>query len=93
MSFRRESYEPIAKPGRVVNPAGFRMDRPPWCEYCATPATDAVQIQAHHVRSRGSGGDDLPGNRAWLCGRCHRAVHDGQITLTELVNRVRMHRS
>lgn len=91
--FQRGSYEPIGKPGRVVNPAGFREDRPPWCEFCLAPAGDAVQIQAHHVKSRGAGGDDLPGNRAFLCGTCHRAVHDGRVTLSQLIDRVRMHRS
>lgn len=37
----------------------------------------------HHLKTRGSGGEDVPENVVLLCWDCHRGVHDGRITLKE----------
>lgn len=39
----------------------------------------------HHVKSRGSGGDDVESNLMTLCVVCHREVHD--IGLTEFADK------
>lgn len=72
----------VPKPGmRVRDPAAIAAARKGFCEYCGT---DAGPFHVHHLRSRGAGGDDVPGNLINLCagpGRpnCHDHAHAGHI--------------
>lgn len=34
-------------------------------------------VEAHHLLSRGQGGDDVMNNLVPLCASCHRAYHNG----------------
>ncbi|MBP2638228.1 MAG: hypothetical protein H6Q72_4135 [Firmicutes bacterium] len=56
-----------------------------YCEYCGSH----FNLQAHHIKSRGARGDDVPGNLILLCWQCHRIVHDGNISRDELREIVR----
>ena len=46
---------------------------------CEAGVPGVCQIRghhAHHVLMRSQGGPDEPHNLLWLCGACHRYVHD-----------------
>ena len=41
-----------------------------------------VRLEAHHIVSGSRGGKDTIRNLTTLCERCHRKVHDGEISIT-----------
>lgn len=45
------------------------------CE-ARTPACIHHGSQAHHLKLRSQGGRDKLANLAWVCGPCHRFIHD-----------------
>lgn len=51
------------------------------CELCGSPCAG----EPHHIKTRGAGGSDVPENLVQLCGRCHRAAHDGKIPKERLL--------
>ena len=57
-----------------------------WCEYCGK---SIEQLETHHIKSKGSGGNDVRDNLIALCTTCHRTVHDGNISRDELKRIVR----
>ncbi len=65
--------------------------RKAYCEYCFRHThCDGRNVgQVHHIKSKGSGGDDVPENLIHLCYACHRRVHDGKIPREDLINIVR----
>ena len=46
------------------------------CELCGKKN---CWTNSHHVKSKGSGGDDTKDNLIEVCGECHRKIHDGII--------------
>ena len=56
------------------------------CEYCGKKN---CYTNTHHIKSKGSGGDDIEDNLIELCGSCHRKVHDGIISKEELLKIVK----
>ena len=56
------------------------------CEYCGKKN---CYTNTHHIKSKGSGGDDVEDNLIELCSNCHRAVHDGLISKQELIKIVK----
>ena len=52
------------------------------CEYCGKKQ---CWTNKHHIKSKGSGGNDTDDNLIELCGDCHRKVHDGIIKREELI--------
>ncbi|MCQ4146266.1 DUF222 domain-containing protein [Rhodococcus qingshengii] len=52
---------------------------------CRTPGCGRTRfLHAHHVKFWGRGGNTDLDNLIMLCGTCHRALHDGQFTITAL---------
>lgn len=49
------------------------------CRCCHGKSKDSV-LNVHHLESRKTGGDS-PGNLVTLCETCHKAYHDGELTL------------
>lgn len=49
------------------------------CRCCHGKSKDSV-LNVHHLESRKTGGDS-PGNLVTLCETCHKAYHDGGLTL------------
>ncbi len=47
------------------------------CRYCGS----SFQLQPHHRKFRSQGGGDTLDNLVTLCAKCHRAVHDRNISL------------
>jgi predicted restriction endonuclease len=70
----------IPKPRRIVDKKAIEAARKPWCEYCG----DTYHIEVHHIKSKGSGGNDEANNLVSLCACHHRMVHDGLIRREEL---------
>lgn len=52
------------------------------CEFCGKKN---CYTNKHHIKTKGSGGDDTEDNLIELCGSCHRLVHDGIIKKEELL--------
>ena len=52
------------------------------CEFCGK---EKCYTNTHHIKSKGSGGNDVEDNLIELCGNCHRLVHDGIIKKQELL--------
>jgi len=50
------------------------------CEKC----NSSYRLEAHHIKSKASGGGDIKDNLICLCWICHRVVHDGNISRAEL---------
>jgi Restriction endonuclease len=51
------------------------------CKYCGKKN---CYTEKHHIKSKGSGGDDTEDNLIELCFNCHKLAHDGTISKTEL---------
>jgi len=76
----------LAKPHRINDPKAIAAVRKSWCEKCGRRAYKIP----HHIKTVGSGGDDVPANLIQLCEECHTKAHNGQIskeTLCEIVRR------
>ena len=71
----------IPKHARKVDREALGVNRSEWCEKCGKPG----DVERHHLRSRGAGGNDEPSNFLDLCRECHRAFHDGKIARGELM--------
>ena len=56
------------------------------CEYCGKKN---CYTNTHHIKSKGSGGDDIEDNLIELCSNCHRRAHDGLISKQELLKVVK----
>ena len=60
----------IPKPSRIRNPKLLASMRGQPCAICGRPGV------AHHLKTVGSGGDDVPENLVVLCPyRCHSEIH------------------
>ena len=53
------------------------------CEYCGKMN---CWTNKHHIKSKGSGGNDEEDNLIELCGICHRKAHDGLISKERLLH-------
>lgn len=58
------------------------------CQHCGAHPTSEkpVRLHVHHLESRHTGGN-APNNLIILCEHCHRALHDGKITLNKCKKR------
>lgn len=61
----------LKKPKRVIDLKLIRRIKAEACRACdAPPPSDA-----HHLRTKGAGGDDSLTNLISLCRGCHQAIH------------------
>jgi 5-methylcytosine-specific restriction endonuclease McrA len=49
------------------------------CLNCGIAPEDPQILDPHHVKTRGSGGEDSLDNIAPLCHPCHRKAHNGRL--------------
>ena len=75
------SFHPVPKNKRIKNKK-LIDDKKHDCEYCGRKN---CWTNTHHIKSKGSGGNDTEDNLIELCGTCHRLVHDGIIKKKELL--------
>ena len=74
-------FYPVPKQKRIVNKKLIDKKKHD-CEYCGKKN---CYTNTHHIKSKGSGGNDTEDNLIELCGTCHRKVHDGIISKKELL--------
>ena len=77
----RNSFNPVPKKERIKDKKQMNKKRHN-CEYCGKKS---CWTNSHHVKSKGSGGDDTKENLIELCGNCHVKVHIGEINKKELL--------
>ena len=70
---------------RIKDKKAIEAARKPYCEYCGCSST-SIAYHVHHIKSKGSGGDDIPDNLINLCCICHFKVHNGNIARREIEN-------
>lgn len=63
------------KKKRIKNKKEIEKARKKYCEYCGR----TWGIEVHHIKTRGSGGNDELSNLVSLCADCHTKAHNGQI--------------
>lgn len=76
----------IDKNKRIVSKKAIETARLDYCEYCFRHTKiDSVNIgHVHHIKSKGSGGDDAKENLIHLCYLCHDLAHRGKISKEKL---------
>lgn len=74
----RNSFNPVPKNKRIVNKK-LLQDKKGICEICGKKG----QTEKHHIKSKGSGGNDTEENLIELCRKCHRLIHDGNLKIKE----------
>ena len=70
----------IPKLKRIKDPEAVNSARLPHCEYCGRTGI----MQVHHIKSKGSGGNDTHDNLISLCIFCHAKAHTGEISREQL---------
>ena len=70
------SFNPVPKVKRIVNKKLLK-DKKGICEICGKKG----QTEKHHIKTKGSGGDDTEENLIEVCRICHRLIHDGKIKI------------
>lgn len=71
----------IPKVKRIKDPEAVNNARLTYCQYCGRTGI----MQVHHIKSKGSGGNDTPDNLISLCIDCHAKAHSGQIKRGDLI--------
>ena len=69
----------LPKPKRIKNKNA--LARRGYCQLCGRGG----YTEMHHIKSRGSGGDDVAENLIECCLPHHRAIHQGLISKAELL--------
>lgn len=71
------SFYPVPKEKRIVNKKLLK-DKKGVCEICGKKG----QTEKHHIKSKGSGGDDVKENLIEVCRICHTKIHTGEIKIS-----------
>jgi predicted HNH restriction endonuclease len=74
----------LPKPRRITSKSAIEAARKDYCELCGRRGV----IHVHHIKSKGSGGNDEADNLVSLCPVCHDKVHRGLIS-REALERMR----
>lgn len=67
-------FKPYPKKPRIKNKK-LLQDKKGICQICGFRGN----TEKHHIKSKGSGGDDIPENLIEVCRICHTKIHTGQI--------------
>lgn len=70
----KNSFNPVPKNKRVVD-RKLLKDKKGVCELCGKKG----QTEKHHIKTKGSGGDDTKENLIEVCRVCHTKIHAGKI--------------
>ena len=74
-----KEFHPVPKNKRIINKKLLK-EKNGFCELCGKPG----QTEKHHIKTKGSGGNDTKENLIEVCRICHTKIHTGEIEL--LVN-------
>jgi len=80
-----KEFHPVPKEQRVENKKLIN-NKNHNCEYCHKKN---CYTNTHHIKSKGSGGNDIEDNLIELCSDCHIKVHKGIIKKQELIKIVK----
>lgn len=72
-----KSFNPVPKEKRIVNKKLLK-DKKGVCEICGKKG----QTEKHHIKSKGSGGNDTKENLIEVCRICHTKIHTGEIKIS-----------
>lgn len=67
-------FHPYPKQARIENKK-LLHDKKGICQQCGRKG----YTEKHHIKTKGSGGDDVEENLIEVCRICHRLIHDGKI--------------
>lgn len=70
------SFNPVPKEKRIVNKKLLK-DKKGVCEICGKKG----QTEKHHIKTKGSGGNDTEENLIEVCRICHTKIHSGEIKI------------
>ena len=77
----------LEKQKRIKDPVAYKAARRPYCVYCGKTN---IGFTVHHIKTRGSGGHDIPTNLINLCIPCHARAHTGEIRKSDLYDMLGM---
>lgn len=69
-------FHPYPKQARIKNKK-LLQEKKGICQQCGKYG----YTEKHHIKTKGSGGDDIEENLIEVCRTCHRLIHDGKIKL------------
>lgn len=72
----KDSFNPVPKNKRIVNKKLLK-DKKGVCELCGKKG----QTEKHHIKTKGSGGNDTKDNLIEICRVCHTKIHQGEIKI------------
>lgn len=72
----KDSFNPVPKNKRIVNKKLLK-DKKGVCELCGKRG----QTEKHHIKTKGSGGNDTKDNLIEICRVCHTKIHQGEIKI------------
>lgn len=79
---------PIPKNTRIVDEAAIEAVRAggvcEWCKHKGKTTQSNMLLHVHHIKTKGSGGDDVPLNLILLCAHDHNEAHAKRIKPKEL---------
>ncbi len=70
------SFNPVPKNERIVNKKLLKSKKG-ICEICGKKG----QTEKHHIKTKGSGGNDTEENLIEVCRTCHTKIHTGEIKI------------
>ncbi len=73
----------VPKKKRIVDPKAIEEARKNFCQACGRYQEKGLHV--HHRKTRGAGGDDVVENEVTLCYECHMKVHNGLLSLDDIV--------
>lgn len=71
-----KEFHPVPKDKRIVNKKLLK-DKKGICEICGARG----QTEKHHIKTKGSGGNDTEDNLIEVCRKCHTKIHTGEIKI------------
>ena len=74
------SFHPVPKNKRIVDKKLLK-DKKGTCQICGKVG----QTEKHHIKTKGSGGNDTEDNLIEVCRICHTKIHNGKIDLSNRV--------
>lgn len=83
--FKRGDFLELPKKPRIKDEKALRTARKKFCQVCGKYQEKG--IHRHHIKSKGSGGDDVKENFVDLCFECHTKVHSGELILEDIVEK------
>lgn len=72
------SFNPVPKQKRIINKKLLK-DKKGICEICGKKG----QTEKHHIKTKGSGGNDIEENLIEVCRICHTKIHAGKIKIKD----------